>query len=82
MSTDLNLIERDGYYLLDLLADVGGLQGILISTISLILSILNHSQLDSYLVSRLFKSESATLTPFEKCENVKQFCIDRLLPQR
>ena len=82
MSTDQNLIYRYGYYLLDLLADVGGIQGILIFLISFILSILNHSQLDSYLVSRLFKSETVRLTPFAKCENIKQFCIDKLLPQR
>ena len=43
MNLDQIVIERSGYTLLDLLSDVGGLQGILISGISLILSISNHN---------------------------------------
>ena len=43
MNLDQIVIERSGYTLLDLLSDVGGLQGILISGISLILSIFNHN---------------------------------------
>ena len=43
MSLDQTLIERTGYTILDILSDVGGLQGILISGISFILGILNHN---------------------------------------
>ena len=61
LSMDVTLIERNGYTLLDVLSDVGGLQSILISAISLLLSFLNYNQLDNYLVSKLFKSESVAL---------------------
>ena len=58
MHPDLTLIERTGYTVLEILSDIGGLQGILISAISLLLSILNYNYLDDYLVAKLFKSES------------------------
>ena len=57
MSLDQTLIERTGYTITDILSDVGGLQGALVSGISFILSILNYKNLDNYLVSKLFKSE-------------------------
>ena len=50
MSYDLTVIERSGYTLLDMLADVGGLQGMLVSTISIFLNIWNFNFLDNYLV--------------------------------
>ena len=67
---------------MDILSDVGGLQGILISAISLLLSILNHSQLESHLVSKLFKSDSVFLTPLARMENLKLYCIEKLLHHR
>ena len=57
MSMDRTLIERHGYTILDLLSDVGGLQSVLISGISALLSILNYNNLNSYLISKLFRSE-------------------------
>ena len=62
MSLDQTLVERTGYTILDLLSDVGGLQGILISAITIILSILNHNLLGNYLASQLFKSEEIALS--------------------
>ena len=59
---DQTIIQRNGYTLLDLFSDVGGLQGILITGTSFILSILNHNNLDNYLVSRLFKSSRVSMT--------------------
>ena len=52
---DLTLIQRNGYTLLDILSDVGGLQGILISGITFTISFLNYNDLDNHLVSKLFK---------------------------
>ena len=52
---DKVLIERNGITIADVLADVGGLQSFLISGIQLLLGILNYNQLNSYLVSKLFK---------------------------
>ena len=42
MSLNKNLIERKGYTILDILSDVGGLQRALLTTISILLSILNY----------------------------------------
>ena len=56
MNFDLTQVQRTGYTVLDLLSDIGGLQGILSSGITVILSIWNHNYLDSYLISNLFKT--------------------------
>ena len=61
INMDQTLIQRNGYTLLDILSDVGGIQGILISGASFILSVLNYKNLDNYLVSKLFKSDSKTM---------------------
>ena len=59
---DLILIERNGYSILDLLSDIGGLQRALFSGVTIFLSIVNHNQLNDYLASKLFKSDHTTLT--------------------
>ena len=56
MSMDLTLIERDGYTFLDILSDIGGLQGILSAVVSVILIIFNYKYLDSYLATKLYKT--------------------------
>ena len=57
---DLNqkVIQRQGYTTLDLISDIGGLQGILISVFAIIVGIWNHNMLENLLVSRLFKLEA------------------------
>ena len=47
--------ERTVYTLFDLLSDIGGLSGILISLFFLFVSSWNHNKFDNMLVSRLFK---------------------------
>ena len=59
---DQTLIERNGYTIIDILSDVGGLQGILISGISLLLSILNHNSLNVFLASKHYRSNEVALT--------------------
>ena len=81
MSMDQLVIERSGYTLLDVLSDIGGIQGILISGISFILSILNHNHLDNYLVAKLFKSESAELLT-SKTANIKEYCLSKIVPRK
>ena len=61
MNLDINLVERSGYTVLDILSDIGGLLGILISGSSFILSIFNFNYLENYLVYKLFKSKSVSL---------------------
>ena len=81
MDLDMTVIERSSYTVLDVLSDVGGLQGILISASSLVLGILNYHYLEGFLVSKLFKSK-ASQVPLKasKGANVKHFCIDQVLP--
>ena len=52
---DQIVIARDGFKLLDLLSDVGGMQSILISIVGYILAIVNYNLLDNFMVSRLYK---------------------------
>ena len=56
MSMDLTIIERDGYTSLDILSDIGGLQGILNAGFSVILILFNYKYLDSYLATKLYKT--------------------------
>ena len=79
MNMHLTVVERTGYTLLDVLSDVGGLQGILISGLALFLSIVNHSNLETYLVSKTFKFEAAVLKT-SQTENIKNAFIG-ILPK-
>lgn len=57
MNLDLLEVQRSGYTILDVLADVGGLDGILVQFSSLVIGILNFNTLESYLVSKLYKQQ-------------------------
>ena len=79
MSLDLLIVARNSYTVLDILSDVGGIESIFVTGISLVLSILNYKYFDSYMVSHLYKLPGKEqFTPI-KTGNVKLFCID-LLP--
>ena len=54
---DLNrlLIQREAYSLLDLLSDIGGMQGIIVQQAFLFLTFWNYNNFDNYLVTRLYK---------------------------
>ena len=84
MNYDLTLIERTGYTLTDLLSDIGGIQGILISAMAMVLGVLNANHLENHLVTKLFKSESndATLNQPSFCENLVDFIIPRKFSHR
>ena len=55
MNLNMKSVARTRYTFLDLLSDVGGIQGLLFTLGSLILGILNYNNFDNYLASRLFK---------------------------
>lgn len=55
LSSDLNLVERRNYGILDLLSDVGGISGLLFSGVSLLLGMLNANFFDNFMVSKLYK---------------------------
>ena len=78
MNYDVNLIERSGYTVLDVLADVGGLLSILISGVSFTLSIFNYNYLENYLVHKLFKSKAVYLMTTQS-EMIKEFCLSNCL---
>ena len=59
MNLDQLVVERDGYTILDILADVGGLLGLLTTGIQLFLNILNHKHLEIYMATKLFKVTSS-----------------------
>lgn len=46
---------REVYTILDLLSDIGGLQGSLVTVIGFFLSVWNYKSVESYMVSRLFR---------------------------
>ena len=71
MSPDLTVIQRDGYTILDILSDVGGLQGILISLISLFISMCNYNHLNTYIASKLFRASAVSLTHSSSCDQIK-----------
>ena len=47
MNLSLRQVERSSYGILDLLSDVGGIQGLLVSFIGIILGVLNYNNLDN-----------------------------------
>ena len=89
VNANLTLIQRSGYHIIDLLSDVGGLQGLLISAISVFLSVWNYKNLENYLAVKLFKFEnidsveldSAKAVP-SQVQTLKLFCMDKVLPSK
>ena len=89
VNANLTLIQRSGYHIIDLLSDVGGLQGLLISAISVFLSVWNYRNLENYLAVKLFKFEntdsvelgSAKAVP-SQVQTLKLFCMDKVLPSK
>ena len=54
LSQDLIHYERTGYTLLDLLSDIGGIQGLIYSFLSLIVSLYSNGIVNEYLVTKLY----------------------------
>lgn len=51
MNLDQTVISREGYTVLDLLSDIGGIQGVVGSALVVLISILNYNHFDDYLVT-------------------------------
>ena len=49
------MVARNGYTIFDVLSDMGGFQRVLYSFFSIIATVLNMSNFDSYLASKLYK---------------------------
>lgn len=57
MHKDKIAYKRQGYHILDLASDIGGLQSLLFSAFAFLVGIWNYNMFDNYLVSRLYKLE-------------------------
>ena len=56
------VIARDSYKFLDLLSDLGGMQGILFSLIGYFIAFWNYNMLDNFMVTRLYKIEKPKIS--------------------
>ena len=54
MNMDLKILHRNGYTVLDMLSDVGGVESIFVTALAFFLSIWNHDNFDNIMVSHLF----------------------------
>ena len=61
MNLNLELIQRNGYTVLDLLSDVGGILEISTIVITYFLAFWNYNHLENFLVTRLYKLEKENL---------------------
>ena len=58
MNLDMGILSRSGYTFIDVLSDFGGIQGLLISAISIIIGFFNYNHFDTYIASRLFTNKN------------------------
>ena len=70
---DLNLMtyERTLYTMFDLLSDVGGLSGILVTIFSVLITCWNYNSFENLLVSSLFNIKSKNLLKRGSTEEIK-----------
>ena len=54
MNLDLGVLARSGYTFIDVLSDIGGIQSILISFISILMAVTNYKHFDSTMATQLF----------------------------
>ena len=84
---DLNLysVERAGYNVLDLMSNVGGIQALLLSAFSVLISVFNYKNFDNIMAAKFYKlkarnkqDNTAFIIP-TKFGNVMLYFLD-LLP--
>ena len=84
MNLDVVRIARDGYTVIDMLSDIGGMEAIIISGITIFLSFWNYKHFDSYMASNLYKLAGGdgndSYFQIPKFTNIKLYFID-LLPR-
>ena len=57
INPDKTLIQREGYYVLDMFSDIGGLYGLLYAFLAIVLTYTNYNHLENFAVSKLYKIE-------------------------
>ena len=55
MNRELQVIQRSGYTILDLVSDIGGVQSFILSGFAIVIGLLNYQHFDSTIASQLFK---------------------------
>ena len=69
MNLDQESLLRNGYTLLDVMSDVGGMQSILVSGLSLMVGLFNYKNFDNYLVTRLYRVKSEKASDGSSCND-------------
>ena len=77
MNLDITVVSRTGYTFLDVLSDVGGLEAIVVSFMAIAIQIINHNDMDTFLVTFLYKTEEGNFTRNE-ISGVKEWLKDHL----
>ena len=54
MDKDLRFVSRDGYTILDLFSDIGGIQGMLISFFAIFMRFWNNKYVENFLAKELY----------------------------
>ena len=79
MSLSHGRVERTSYSILDLISDIGGMQGLLISWFSLALAFCNYHQTENFLISRLYMEGAsdgqARSMRAERLQDPKECCF-------
>ena len=75
---DLNVVhyERNVYTFFDMLSDVGGLNGILVTILAMFATLWNYNSFDNFMVSRLFKIQK----PDEDIDSYGEFFNNQQRP--
>ena len=88
VNLNLLFVNRDGYTFIDVLSDVGGINAILVSGISIFLTLWNYKHFDSYMAKHLYKmsrgsggssvegDEDQMFFRPTKLANIKYLCMD------
>ena len=57
---------RNGYTILDLLSDMGGMYSILVAFFAALLALFNYNNFDTFMASRLFKLKKVDADKFPR----------------
>ena len=66
MNMNLELIQRNGYTVLDLLSDIGGILEIMTICITYFLAFWNYNYFENFMVTRLFKLQREDIDPEDR----------------
>ena len=98
MDLDKYVIKRDGYTILDMLSDIGGIQAVLYSFFAVLVSVSSYKNFDNTLASKLFRLKKVTRTASidimkddsmgdalfipSILTNIKEYFLDHFLPKK